>query len=301
MRLFITGATGYIGFNVATAFRRAGYEVWGLTRSREKRATLLRQEIRPVIGTLQEPNSFTDIAAECEVIIHAAIDDQADAAALDTATVQTLLALARQAPAPKTFIYTSGVWVLGDRNGQLLTEESPPAPVRAVAWRPAVEQLVLSAAAVKGLVIRPGVGYGRGGGLTGLWFEEASTGQVLRIVGDGYNRWAMVHVDDLAQGYLRAAQSGVSGELFHLVDASRATVMEMAGAVARTAGHTRQLEFIPVEKAAPEMGPLAEALALDQMVDASKAQRVLGWRPNHRGFIAEVDSYFRAWQAGQPG
>jgi nucleoside-diphosphate-sugar epimerase len=301
MKLFITGASGYIGFNVATAFRRAGYEVWGLIRSQEKTPTLLRQEIQPVIGTLQEPDTFTDIAAESDVIIHTAIDTQADSAALDTTTIQTLLEVARQSSAPKSLLYTSGVWVLGNSNGQPLTEQSPLAPPQAVAWRPDVEQMVLSAAGVKGLVIRSGVVYGRDGGLTGLWFKGTSNGQVLRVVGDGYNRWAMVHVDDLARGYLRAAQSNVRGEVFNLVDHSRAMVMEMAGAAAQAAGNARQLEFIPVDKAAPDMGALAEALALDQVVDATKAHRVLGWHPKHRGFIAEVDTYFKAWQASQQG
>jgi len=299
MKLFITGATGYVGFNVAAAFRRAGYEVWGLTRSWEKASMLLRQEIQPIIGSLQEPDSFTGIAAESDVIIHTAIDCQANSAALDIATVQTLLDVAQQSPTTQTLIYTSGVWVLGNSSSQPLNEQSPLAPVQAVAWRPDVEQMVLSAENVNGLVIRPGVVYGRGGGLTELWFEGASTGEVLQIVGDGYNRWAMVHVDDLARGYLQAAQSELGGEVFNLVGDSRTTVMEMAGAVAQTAGRTRQLEFISVDEAAQDMGALAEALALNQVVDATKAQRVLGWHPQHRRFVAEVDTYFKAWQVAR--
>ena len=109
----------------------------------------------------------------------------------------------------------------------------------------------------------------------------------------------MVHVDDLAQGYLRAAQSNAGGEVFNLVDASRATVMEMAGAAAQAAGNIRQLEFIPVDKASQEMGPMADALALDQLVDATKPRRLLGWQPKHQGFIAEVETYYMAWRAGQ--
>jgi len=91
MKFFITGATGYIGFNVATAFRRAGYEVWGLTRSQEKASLLARHEIQPVMGALQEPDTFTALAAESDVIIHTAIDNEVDAAALDMMTVKELL------------------------------------------------------------------------------------------------------------------------------------------------------------------------------------------------------------------
>lgn len=299
MKLFITGATGYIGFNVATAFRRAGYTVWGLTRSREKAPLLAQHEIHPIIGSLQEPNTFTGIAAESDVIIHTAIDHQADSAALDMTTVKELLNATRQSANRRTFIYTSGAWVYGDTHGQPVTEQSPLSPAEAVAWRPEVEQLVMNAGWINGVVIRPGVVYGKGGGLTGMWFDGASNRNVLQVVGDGYNHWAMVHVDDLAQGYIQAVQSNVGGQIFNLVDPTRARVMGMVGAVAQAAGHTRQLEFIPVDEAVQDMGALAEALALDQVVDAAKAQRVLGWHPQHQGFMAEVDTYFRAWQANQ--
>lgn len=299
MQLFITGATGHIGFGVATAFRRAGWKVWGLTRSQKKATWLARNEVHPVIGSLQEPDAFTGIAAKSDVIIHAGVDYEADTAALDKATVQSLLSVARKSSDSKRIIYTSGTWVLGASNGQPLTEQSPPAPIQSVAWRPEVEQMVLDAAGVGGVVIRPGVVYGRSGGMTGAWFEGAAKGDALQVVGDGHNHWAMIHVDDLAQGYLQAAESRVSGEVFNLVDASRDAVLDMVGAAARVAGHTPQLEFAPADEAIQDMGVLAEALALDQVVDAAKARRILNWRPKHQGFVADVDTYFKAWQASQ--
>jgi nucleoside-diphosphate-sugar epimerase len=108
---------------------------------------------------------------------------------------------------------------------------------------------------------------------------------------------AMVHVDDLAHGYLVAAQSGIGGESFNLVDASHATVLEMASAAAKAAGNIRHLEFIPQDEVMQESGGLTEALTLDQVVDARKAHRVLQWQPRHSGFIPEVETYFRAWKA----
>lgn len=299
MNLFITGATGYIGFSTTRAFRRAGYKVWGLTRSQKKARWLARNEIHPVIGSLQEPDTFTGIAAKSDVIIHAGVDYQADTAALDMATVQSLLNVARKFSDSKRIIYTSGTWVLGASNGQPLTEQSLLTPIQSVAWRPEVEQMILDTAGVRGLVIRPGVVYGRSGGMTGTWFEAAAKGKSLQIVGAGHNHWAMIHVDDLAQGYLQAAESRISGEVFNLVDASRATVLEMVGAAARAADHTPQFEFVPVDKAIQDMGALAEALALDQVVDAAKARRLLNWQPKHQGFVADADIYFKAWQASQ--
>jgi nucleoside-diphosphate-sugar epimerase len=104
MKLFITGATGYIGFNVATAFRRAGYEVWGLTHNREKASLLARHEIQPVIGALQEPDTFTILAAESDVIIHTAIDYQANSETLDSMAVKELLSVTQQSADPQILI-----------------------------------------------------------------------------------------------------------------------------------------------------------------------------------------------------
>jgi nucleoside-diphosphate-sugar epimerase len=109
----------------------------------------------------------------------------------------------------------------------------------------------------------------------------------------------MVHVDDLARAYLLAALSGLRGEAFDIVDDTQFTVMEMASAAAQTTGRVSQLEFIPLHVAEQEMGTYAEALALDQVVDASKTKRLLGWQPKHKGFIPEVETYYKAWQASQ--
>jgi nucleoside-diphosphate-sugar epimerase len=165
-----------------------------------------------------------------------------------------------------------------------------------VFWRPQIEEMVLEA---NGIVIRPGVVYGKSGGMTGLWFQGASNGSVVQIVGNGQNHWAMVHVDDLAMGYLQAIQSGLRAEAFNIVDSSSATVMEMASSAAKAAGNIKQIEFITIDKAEQQMGAMAEALAINQIVDNSKARRLLDWQPKHQGFIPEVETYYRAWKASQ--
>jgi nucleoside-diphosphate-sugar epimerase len=299
MKAFITGATGYIGFNVALAYRRAGHEVWGLTRSEEKARMLARHEIRPVVGRMQQPEDWGAAAKDCAVLIHAAVDYQTDPFALDRQTVEFLLSLARQGPRPKTLIYTSGVWVYGDTRGRLVDESTPLNPPKMVARRPDIEQLVLSAADVRGLVIRPGCVYGYQGGLTGMWFAGAVQEKNLSAVGDGANRWTMVHADDLAEAYLRAGESGLCGEAFNITDRSRWSIADMLAAVARATGYTGRIEFVPVAEAAKSMGDFAECLALDQHVDARKAVRRLGWQPKHGGFVDDVETYFLSWKAAQ--
>lgn len=298
MRVFVTGATGYIGMNVALALRRAGHEVWGLVRSPERAIKLTRHEIHPVIGTLDDPASYLAVAERCNVLVTAA-EDSANAEAVDRKTIETLLEVGNKGQQPKTLVYTSGVWVYGNTGNVSVDETSRLDPVRLKPWRPAHESLVLNASRVRGIVIRPGCVFGRRGGLTGLWFKGPSEGKSPLIVGDGRQRWTMIHVDDLAFGYVKAVESGRSSEVFNFTDRSRYTVMEMATAAAGAAGYKGPIETVPLAEAAKTFGLFAECLTLDQHVDSRKAVRMLGWQPRHSGFVDEVDTYYAAWKSYQ--
>jgi len=299
MQVFVTGATGYVGSSVATAFRRAGHHVWGLTRSEAKARRLAQQEIEPVVGDLADPKAYAEVAAECAVLVHAAFEYSPNGVAKDKTAIEALIEAGRRGARPKTVIFTSGVWVHGDTGDRMVDETTPLNPVKLVAWRPAHEQVVLQASGVRGLVIRAGCVYGGPGGLTAPWFADPSAGKPPTVVGDGRNRWTMVHADDLADAYLRAGESGLGGEIFDISDRSRATVLEMAGAAARAAGYRGEISPLPLAEARKTMGDFAEALALNQHVDARKAVRLLGWQPRHGGFLDEADLYFRAWRAHQ--
>jgi len=124
MRVFVTGATGHVGFHVALAFRRAGYHVLGLARSDAGAARLDRHEIRPVLGTMQDPGTWKG-AEDASVLVHAASDSKADTWAVDRAAVEGLLALAGKGASPKTLLYTSGVWVYGGTGDRLVDETTP--------------------------------------------------------------------------------------------------------------------------------------------------------------------------------
>ena len=298
MRVFVTGATGTIGGPVARAFRREGHAVLGLARSAATARRLAAREIRPVPGSLEEPELLARAAAECEVIVHAAADAGAAMFALDRAALETLLAAARLGPQPKVLVYTSGTWIYGDTGGRRADEAAPLQPPAYAADRIQHERRVLDADGIRGLVLRPGCVYGGRGSLTAMWFEGASKGR-LEIVGDGSARWAMVHEDDLADAYVRAAVSGLSGEVFNVSEASDPTVLDMARAVARASGHGGEIRRLPVPEAVARFGAFAECLAYDQQLDSSKAERLLGWRPRHRGFAEEADVYFEAWNAGR--
>jgi nucleoside-diphosphate-sugar epimerase len=294
MRIFVTGATGYVGGAVARALRRAGHEVFGLCRSAEKARSLARAEIHPVLGDMTAPASYAGALANCLVLVHCASDHTSGA---DGTVVDSFVDAARKGT--KTLVYTSGVWVLGNTGDRAAEETDPLRPLALVAWRPAYEQKILAVPGARSIVLRPGCVYGKTGGLTGEWFAPAAEGKAITIVGDGKNRWSMVHVDDLADAYVRVVESGLTGEVFNVSDRSRATVGELATAAVRAAGSQSALAYLPLDEAAKAMGPYAECLAVDQQVDSRKAGRLLGWQPRHGGFVDEVGLFYEAWKAGQ--
>ncbi len=172
----------------------------------------------------------------------------------------------------KPFLYTSGIWVLGDTGGKIADETWPPNPAALVAWRPAMEQLVIAAAstAVRSVVIRPGIVYGRGGGIPAEFVKSA------RYVGTGENRWPLVHANDLADLYVRALVNASAGALFHATDGSAQRVREIALAA------NANSQSWPLAEARKTLGAYADALVLDQLVSSEKAKRTLGWQPQLR-------------------
>jgi nucleoside-diphosphate-sugar epimerase len=277
--IFVTGVTGYIGHNVARAFRRAGCRVLGLTRDPGRARGLLEDEIEPVLGQLQDPDTWRAEAATADILVHAAIDYAGATMQIDRAATEVLLEAAAQRGS--TLIYTSGVWVHGDTGGHVADERTPLRPPALVAERVDTEQLVLQAAA-RGIVLRPGIVYGRRGGLTAAFFGDGP------IVGSGENRWPLVHVDDLADAYVRAGERGLAGSPYIVADDTRVTVRELVAAARAAAGLAGDARWMSLEEARASMGALADALVLDQQVSAAQARRQLDWRPRHAGFVHDA-------------
>ena len=300
MRIFITGASGYIGSAVAAALARADHDVVGLVRSESKAHRAARAEVHPVIGSMQESERWIDAARSCEVIIHCAAEYSPQVWDLDSRTAETLLAAAYETRRPRLFIYTSGVWVYGATGGHPATEATAPNPPAFAAPRLKNEELVLreNRGTLRTLIIRPGCVYGGSGGLTGAWFDSAVTEGAARVIGDGRARWSMVHVEDLADLYRRAVESSWRGEVINATDRSRFSVLECAMAASFAAGAGGKVHLVPFEEASQQMGPYAECLTLDQHVDSSHAVRLLGWQPRHGGFVDGAERYFISWRSG---
>src|SRR6185295_14208141 len=213
MRIFLTGATGYIGAAVLDALVRGGHEVTALVRDNEKARRVAKRGAHPVVGNLADPESFRSSADAQDGYVHAAYDSSSSRGpAIEQAALETIIAAAKRprtagaaAPARRFVIYTSGSWILG-RTPEPATEEAPVNPIAASAFRPAHEQLVRDANGdhLRTMVVRPGVVYGGGIGMIGDIFKAASNG-LVRVVGDGNNHWPLVYDRDLADLYARVA------------------------------------------------------------------------------------------------
>lgn len=298
MRVFVTGATGYIGNAVALAFRHAGHHVWGLARSEDKGRKLQQNEITPVIGDLANISSYSHALNQADVIVHCAFD-LAGGPKSETNLIDSILAgTGGSLVTPRAFIYTSGVWVIGNTGKNTAYESTPCHPIDLVKWRSALEERLLKAATPSSriAIIRPGCVYGGRGSLTSMWFEGSKSG-AIEIVGDGNNHWAMIHVQDLAQAYVLTAEKELNGIALNVVDETRHTVKEMALAAAEAAGIPGKVRSLTTEEATKKYGPLTQGLLIDQQISNDRTSRLLGWHPRHKGFIRDIDLYFKSWKS----
>ena len=276
MKVLVTGATGYIGSAVADALLQASHSVVGVARTVEADQGLRRRGITPRRADFKQPDSLTEPLQSCDGVISAGTTNDGR---LDSEAIAHMLR--RLKGTGKPFLYTSGVWVLGDTKGKVLDETAPVNPIPLVAWRAGVEKLVLGAAAdhVRSIVIRPAVVYGRSRGIPAMFIQSARQSGAARYVGTGENRWPMVHVDDLADLFVRALEKAPAGALYHAGDGSAYRVKEIAEAASFGADAGGRSESWPLEEARKTLGAFADALALDQQISSETARRELGWDP----------------------
>jgi len=203
---------------------------------------------------------------------------------------RTLLALLGGTGRP--FIYTSGIWVLGDTGGKVVDETAPLNPIQLVAWRGDAEKLVLNAAdsKVRAAIIRPAVVYGRSVGIPAMFIESARQSGAAQYVGNGENHWPVVHLEDLADLFLLALDKAPGGSLFHGAAEPAHRVKEIAEAASLGADAAGRTESWPLDEARKTLGAYADALVLDQQISASKARRELGWIPHRPSILDDLRS-----------
>lgn len=297
LKIFITGATGYLGSAVAARLARAGHDVRGLARTDDGARALQAAGVRPVRGDLGAPDAWIGELKNCDVAVQAATD-YTDAAALDRRVLEAVKTAAVDGRV-RRFLYTSGMWVYGDTAGAVVDETAPQRPLAIVKWRTAHEDAALDLVhhEVDAVVMQPTIVYGERRGIVGGLFAEARERGTVTVYGSGEQHWGLVHRDDVAEAYALALEHGRAGERYIVGDESRLTQRQVAEAIARTTG--ANLRVRPAAEVLAELGPYGEALLASQLHSAGKARRELGWVPRHTSFVNEVDDLHREWQAGQ--
>ena len=300
MRIFLTGATGYIGSAVLEAAVRAGHQVTALVRDPEKAEHVALRGVTPIIGELAKPDSYVAAAEQADAIVHAAFEHSKRGPTVDRFAIETLTAAAGRrvdGGLAAAFVYTSGVWILGDTQGQA-SEEAPLNPTLHVAWRPEHEALVVERSrggAIRTVIVRPGIVYGGARGIIGDLLKDAKNG-LVRMIGDGRNHWPCVYDRDLADLYIRVASTASASGVYHVNDEADETVDDIVQSISRHVRMRPDVRHVPLEEARAKMGTYADALALDQIVRSPRA-RALGWSPTLHsvaGNVARLLEEFRS-------
>jgi nucleoside-diphosphate-sugar epimerase len=260
MNVFITGGTGYLGPATIAALVAAGHSVSALVRTpREVPGA------SAVLGSLTDLDVLRDAAGRADAVIHLAADYGGDGARVDREAALAMLSAGRP------YIHTGGVWVYGDTDG-IADEDAPEHPPAIVAWRAENERLVLEAG---GRLVMPGLVYGGHAGLIEQFFAGP-----LQFIGDGANRWPLVHREDIADLYVRALDAP-AGARYLGVGPGEPTLREVVAALGGSSS-------ISLEEARASMGPIAEAFALDQRFTSARARTELGWAPRHTDPLGEL-------------
>ncbi|WP_433284799.1 SDR family oxidoreductase [Pseudonocardia sp. CA-142604] len=291
MRVFVTGATGFIGSAIVRELKSAGHQILGLARSDEAAASLAAAGTEVHRGTLDDLDSLRRGAAASDGVIHTAFvhdfSDYAGAVRTDLRAVETLGEALAGSDRP--FVITSGT--AGLTPGRVVTEDDTPDAGSPAAARMPAEQAALSTAArgVRASVVRlpPSVhGEGDHGFVPRLISIARATG-VSAYPGDGSNRWAAVHRLDAAHLFRLALEAAPAGARLHGVDEESVPVRDIADAIGR---HLKlPVTAIPREQAEAHFGWLGAFLSMDVPVSSTLTQKQLGWHPVQATLIADLE------------
>lgn len=294
MRVFVTGATGFIGSAIVEELINGGHQVLGLARSDAAAKSLIAAGAHVHRGSLEDRESLRSGAAMADGVIHTAFihdfSNYGPAAEADRRAVETLGQALVTSDRP--LIITSGS-LLAQRRGPLATEEDAPDPNFPRKSEEAA--LALAAGGIRASVLRlPPSVHGNGDhGFVPRLISIAREKGVSAYIGDGLNRWPAVHRLDAAHLYRLALEKKSAGARYHGVADEGVPAREIAEVIGR---HLN----LPVvsksrEEAADHFGWIALFFGIDGPASGAQTQQQLGWRPVQPGLIADLNAehYFQ--------
>lgn len=279
MRIFLTGATGFIGSHVIPELLAGGHSVLGVTRSDQGAKALVAAGAEPYRGALEDPATLAAGAAKADAVIHLAFDHDFSRFVDNCEKDRRVITAIGEAlvGSGKPFVITSGTGMGNSEPGRPATEDVIQAdnPNPRVASELTGQKL--SEAGVKVVVVRlPQVHDARKQGLVSPYAMISKQKGLAGYVGDGINRWPAAHVSDVARLYKLAVEQGEAGERFNAVDEEGVAAKDIAVAIGRGLG-VPAVSLMP-DGAAEHYGWLGHFLAMDMPASSAWTRQRLGWR-----------------------
>ena len=289
MRIFVTGASGYIGGSVAAVFAADGHAVRGLVRSDAKAQAVSGHGIAPIIGTLDDAELLQAEARDADAVINAASSDHRGA-------VEALIA--GLAGSGKLLIHSSGSSIvadlaMGEPSERIFDEGKPLEPLPDKAARVAIDRAVLAAPGVSAIVLCNSMIYGETLGPPAQSVQIPALSRiaresgVARYIGRGLNRWSNVHIGDVVALYRLALERAPAGTFMYVESGE-----EALGAIAAAIGHKLGLgaaRSLPLDEAIAIFGRNMATYSLGSNSRVrGKAAAALGWRPAQHSVTAWI-------------
>ncbi|HEX3795613.1 MAG TPA: NAD(P)H-binding protein [Acidimicrobiales bacterium] len=285
MKIALTGATGFVGSHILAELVAHDHEVTALVRDEAEATTVTANGATPAVVDLYDQSAVVKLFSDADGAVHTASPGDETSANLDSAVVDA--AIEAFSANGKPYAHISGLWVFGSNTS--ITEESPYNAPAMVAWKKAIDQHILDAADMRGILIVSGVAYGDGGGgIPGVLLGSPRDAEGnLVMLGTGRQHWATIHVADLAAFFRSSLENDTARGKYVISNGLTPTVAELTEAAAVAVGAPGAVPGSEEEARARLGDYFAEVLLLDQATNAAKARAVLGWQPTHLGLVDE--------------